>query len=74
MKSILRDPLLHFLFLAIGLFVLHEIVAHDDADANTRQIVVDRAARILDVIPEPDAEIYGAIAALVASGAIGGSG
>lgn len=44
MKSILRDPLLHFLFLAIGLFVLHDIVAHDDADANTRQIVVDRAA------------------------------
>jgi hypothetical protein len=44
LKSILRDPLLHFLFLAIGLFVLHEIVAHDDADANARQIVVDRDA------------------------------
>ena len=44
MKSILRDPLLHFLILAIGLFVLHDIVVHDDEGANPRQIVVDRDA------------------------------
>ena len=44
LKSILRDPLLHFLMLAIGLFVLHDIVAHEDESANARQIVVDRDA------------------------------
>lgn len=41
-KNLLRDPLLHFLVLAIGLFVLHDIVAHDE-EANARHIVVDRA-------------------------------
>ena len=44
LKSILRDPLLHFLVLAIALFALHDIVAHEDASANARQIVVDRDA------------------------------
>lgn len=44
LKSILRDPLLHFLVLAIGLFVLHDIVVHEDESANARQIVVDRDA------------------------------
>lgn len=44
LKSTFRDPLLHFIVLAIGLFVLHDLVAHEDEDASTRRIEVDRAA------------------------------
>ena len=44
LKPILRDPLLHFLVVAIGLFVLHDIFVHEDDSGNARQIVVDRDA------------------------------
>ena len=44
MKAILREPLLHFLVLALGLFVLHDAVVHEDLDDDERTIVVDRQA------------------------------
>ena len=44
LKTILREPLLHFLVLAIGLFFLHDAVVHQDPEADARKIVVDRAA------------------------------
>ena len=44
LRSILRDPLLHFLVLAAGLFVLHELVVHPDEEDDNRRIIVDRAA------------------------------
>ena len=42
MKSLHKEPLLHFLVLAIGLFVLHSAVSHDDSDADAKRIVVDQ--------------------------------
>ena len=44
LRTILRDPLCHFLILAVGLFVVHGIVAHEDERADAREIVVDRDA------------------------------
>lgn len=40
MRSIHREPLLHFLVLALGLFVWHNTVSHGD-ESDTRRIVVD---------------------------------
>jgi predicted GNAT family acetyltransferase len=42
MKSLIKEPLLHFLVLAIGIFVLHSAVSHDDADADAKRIIVDQ--------------------------------
>ena len=42
MKKLHKEPLLHFLVLAVGLFVLHSVVSHEDADANAKRIVVDQ--------------------------------
>jgi hypothetical protein len=40
MRSIHKEPLLHFLVLALGLFVWHNTVSHGD-ESDTRRIVVD---------------------------------
>ena len=40
MRSLHKEPLLHFLVLALGLFVWHSAVSHDD-ESDTRRIVVD---------------------------------
>ncbi len=42
MKLLHKEPLVHFLVLAIGLFVLHSAVSHDDVDADIKRIVVDQ--------------------------------
>ncbi len=42
LRSIYKEPLLHFLVLAVGLFALHSVVSHEDADADARRIVVDQ--------------------------------
>ena len=42
MKKILTEPLLHFMLLGVGLFVLYGFVAGDDAAYDERVIVVDR--------------------------------
>lgn len=42
MKKLYKEPLLHFIVLAIGLFVLHSAVSHEDADADVKRIVVDQ--------------------------------
>ncbi|KPJ94908.1 MAG: hypothetical protein AMJ53_04145 [Gammaproteobacteria bacterium SG8_11] len=42
MKSLHKEPLLHFLVLAIGLFVLHSVVSHEDMNADAKRIVVDQ--------------------------------
>ena len=44
MKSLLREPLLHFLLLALCLFFLHDAVSHKNSEEDTRKIVVDRSA------------------------------
>ncbi len=44
MKKILRDPLVHFLALGLGLFVLFDLVASDDAAYDSKVINVDREA------------------------------
>ncbi len=44
MKKLLREPLLHFLALGLGLFVLFELVARDDGGDDIRVINVDRNA------------------------------
>lgn len=44
LRSIIRDPLLHFLVLAVGLFILHDLLVHSDEEDDMRRIVVDRAA------------------------------
>lgn len=41
-KSLYKEPLLHFLILAIGLFYLHSIVSHDELEADQKHIVVDQ--------------------------------
>ena len=41
LNSILRDPLLHFLVLAVGLFVLHDAVVHEVAEAGRLSRGVD---------------------------------
>ena len=42
MKTLHKEPLVHFLVLALGLFVLHSAVSHEDADADVKRIVVDQ--------------------------------
>ena len=44
LRSIIRDPLLHFLVLAMGLFVLHELLVHSNEEDDNRRIIVDRTA------------------------------
>jgi hypothetical protein len=44
MKKILRDPLVHFLVLGLGLFVLFDLVASDEANYDSKVINVDRDA------------------------------
>ena len=44
MKRLLREPLVHFLAIGIGLFVLFELVAPEDGNADSRTITVDRDA------------------------------
>lgn len=40
--SLLKEPLLHFLVLALGLFAVHDLISHEDPEADERRIVVDR--------------------------------
>jgi hypothetical protein len=42
MKKILTEPLLHFLLLGAGLFILFEFVAGDEASYDENVIVVDK--------------------------------
>ncbi len=42
MKKILKDPLVHFLALGLGLFVLFDLVASDEAMYDSKVINVDR--------------------------------
>ena len=42
--KLIREPLIHFLAIGIGLFVLYEFVAPADADLDSKTIVVDRNA------------------------------
>ena len=42
MAKILKDPLVHFLVLGLGLFVLFELVASDEATYDSKVINVDR--------------------------------
>jgi len=42
MKKVIRDPLVHFLALGLGLFVLFDMVASDEAAYDSRVINVDR--------------------------------
>lgn len=44
LRVLYKEPLLHFIVLAIGLFVLHDIVSHEDENANPKQIVVDESS------------------------------
>ena len=44
MKKILKDPLVHFLVLGLGLFILFGLVAGDDAAYDSKVINVDRDA------------------------------
>lgn len=42
MKTLHKEPLLHFLVLAIGLFVLHSVVSHEDETTASKRIVVNQ--------------------------------
>ncbi|UCH75372.1 MAG: peptidyl-prolyl cis-trans isomerase [Rhodospirillales bacterium] len=42
MTSLFKEPLLHFLILAVGMFGLHSAVSHEDPNADAKRIVVDR--------------------------------
>ena len=42
--KLIREPLVHFLAIGIGLFVLYEFVAPADANLASKTIVVDRNA------------------------------
>jgi hypothetical protein len=44
MSSILKDPLVHFLLLGLGLFVLFELVASDESSYDSKVINIDRDA------------------------------
>ena len=44
MKKLLREPLVHFLAMGVGLFVLFDLVAPEDSNLDSRTIVVDRDA------------------------------
>ena len=44
MKNLLREPLVHFLAIGIGLFVLFDLVAPEESSLDSKTIVVDRDA------------------------------
>ena len=44
MKKLVREPLVHFLMIGLGLFFLFGFVAPDDANLDSKTIVVDRNA------------------------------
>jgi parvulin-like peptidyl-prolyl isomerase len=44
LKKLIREPLVHFLAIGIGLFVLYEFVVPADANLDSKTIVVDRNA------------------------------
>ena len=44
MKKFLREPLVHFLAIGIGLFVLFDLVVPEDSNLDSKTIVVDRDA------------------------------
>jgi hypothetical protein len=44
MTKILREPLVYFLLVGLGLFVLFDVVASDEAAYDSRVINVDRDA------------------------------
>ena len=44
MKKLLREPLVHFLAIGVGLFILFDLVAPQDGNLDSRTIVVDRGA------------------------------
>ena len=44
MKKLLREPLVHFLAIGVGLFVLFDLVAPEDDNLDSKTIVVDRDA------------------------------
>jgi hypothetical protein len=44
LKNLLREPLVHFLAIGVGLFVLFDLVAPEDSDLDSKTIVVDRDA------------------------------
>lgn len=44
MKTLIREPLVHFLAIGLGLFVLFEFVAPEDSNLDSKTIVVDRNA------------------------------
>ena len=44
MKKFLREPLVHFLAIGIGLFVLFDLVAPEESNLDSKTIVVDRDA------------------------------
>ncbi len=44
MKKFLREPLVHFLAIGAGLFVLFDLVAPEDSNIDSKTIVVDRDA------------------------------
>jgi hypothetical protein len=41
MRKKLRDPLVHFLMLGLGMFVLFDLVASDEASYDSKVINVD---------------------------------
>jgi hypothetical protein len=43
-RTLYREPLVHFLVLAIALFLLHSAVSHDDDIGDGKRIVVDEAS------------------------------
>jgi uncharacterized Fe-S cluster-containing radical SAM superfamily enzyme len=44
LKKFLREPLVHFLAIGIGLFVLFDLVAPEESNLDSKTIVVDRDA------------------------------
>ena len=42
LRGFAKEPLFHFLVLAVGLFALHSVVSHEDSDADIKRIVVDQ--------------------------------
>ncbi|MGI9223541.1 MAG: peptidyl-prolyl cis-trans isomerase [Woeseiaceae bacterium] len=44
MNNLIREPLVHFLAIGLGLFVLFEFVAPENSDLDSKTIIVDRNA------------------------------
>jgi len=44
LKNLIREPLVHFLAIGLGLFVLFEVVAPEDSNLDGKTIVVDRGS------------------------------